>query len=348
MSLGTFASRPFFPALVAGLLACGGDDLVIPPETTQVQMVRGDDQVGPAGAALPDPLIVRLVDAGGNGIPNRAVLWVLRSGGGGVTPTTGTTDAEGYASAEWTLGSEPGLNSVEAQVPDVGSVIFTATVTGTPGTGSIELVAGDNQQVTAGTQVPTAPAVRVRDANGDPVEGVAVTFQVTGGGGEVSPGQQTTDENGIARVEWTLGDSPGTNTLEARADELTGSPVVFTAEGISPESEVDRLVFLSQPSEAKKGQTFSVTVALVDNVGNVVPLSGIFIYLDLFPDGSEVPDNQLLRGEHFENTENGVAVFDIRIERKGTYRIRALTDDLPELGVHGPEPYLFSSEIKVK
>ena len=182
MSLGTFASRPFFPALVAGLLACGGDDLVIPPETTQVQMVRGDDQ-----AALPDPLIVRLVDAGGNGIPNRAVLWVLRSGGGGVTPTTGTTDAEGYASAEWTLGSEPGLNSVEAQVPDVGSVIFTATVTGTPGTGSIELVAGDNQQVTAGTQVPTAPAVRVRDANGDPVEGVAVTFQVTGGGGEVTP-----------------------------------------------------------------------------------------------------------------------------------------------------------------
>jgi len=98
----------------------------------------------------------------------------------------------------------------------------------------------------------------------------------------------------------------------------------------------------------KKGQTFSVTVALVDNSGNVVPLSGIFIYLDLFPDGSDVPDNQVLRGEHFENTDNGVAVFDIRIERKGTYRIRALTDDLPELGVHGPEPYLFSSKIEVK
>jgi len=342
------ASRLIFPALVAGLLACGGDDLVIPPETTHVQMVRGDDQIGLPGAPLADPLIVRLVDAAGTGIPNRAVLWVLRSGDGAVTPTTGTTDAEGYASAEWTLGSEPGPNAVEAQVPDVGSVVFTATVTGTPGTGSIELVAGDNQQAPVGTQVPTAPSVRVRDAAGNPVEGVTVTFQVTGGGGEVTPGQQTTDGNGIARVEWKLGDSPGTNTLEARADQVAGSPVVFTAEGISPASEVDRLVFLSQPTEVKKGQTFTVTVALVDNGGNVVPLSGIFVYLDLFPDGSEVPDNQRLRGEHFENTENGVAVFDIRIEEKGTYRIRALTDDLPELGPHGPEPFLFSSPIKVK
>ena len=348
MSLAARVSRFIYTALVASLLACGGEDLVIPPETTHVQMVRGDDQIGLPGAALRDPLIVRLVDAAGVGIPNRAVLWVLRAGDGSVTPTTGTTDAEGYASAEWTLGSEPGTNSVEAQVPDVGSVVFTATVTGTPGTGSIELVAGDNQQTPVGAQVPTAPSVRVRDANGDPVEGVLVTFQVTGGDGEVSPSQQITDEDGIARVEWTLGDSPGTNTLEAHADELSGSPVVFTAEGISPESEVDRLVYLSQPSEVKKGQTFSVTVALVDNSGNVVPLSGIFIYLDLFPDGSDVPDNQVLRGEHFENTDNGVAVFDIRIERKGTYRIRALTDDLPELGVHGPEPYLFSSKIEVK
>ena len=86
----------------------------------------------------------------------------------------------------------------------------------------------------------------------------------------------------------------------------------------------------------------------MDRNGNVVPLSGIFVYLDLFPKGSDVPDNQLLRGEHFENTDEGVAVFDIVIEKKGTYRIRALTDDLPELGPHGPEPFLFSDEIKVK
>src|SRR5215208_5676917 len=175
MCPATRVSRFIGAALVTGVPACGGEDLVIPPETTHVEMVRGDDQIGPPGAALPDPLIVRLVDAGGVGIPNRAVLWVLRAGDGSVTPTTGTTDAEGYASAEWTLGSEPGPNSVEAQVPDVGSVVFTATGTGTPGAGSIELVAGDNQQAPVGTQVPTAPSVRVRDAEGDPVEGVLVT-----------------------------------------------------------------------------------------------------------------------------------------------------------------------------
>ena len=442
-------------SLLAGS-ACGGEDLTLPPgdPTTQIEVVQGDDQLGLPGSRLADPLIVRLVDAAGRGIPNRTVLWVIQAGEGTISPATGMTDAEGFASAEWTLGPSPGANVVDARVPDIGAVTFTsmatsdgsgsepsasrstisaepssipagtgastivvtvldqsgapvegATVTlqatgegndlaqptdptgpdgvavGTlrsttpgekvisatvgasvqlaqtasvtvvaPAAARIEAVEGDGQSVAAGDPVPTRPAVRVVDQNGDPVAGVQVRFVVTGGGGSVADADQTTGSDGIARAGgWTLGPSAGTNTLEARAPTLTGSPVIFTAQGTVTGTAVDHLEFrLQPPSEVDENQSFRVEVALVDSLGNVVPTSQIFIYLGLFPEGSDTPANDDLSGERFENTVDGIATFDLQVEREGRYRLRALTDDLPELGPHGPEPFLFSRVFDVR
>jgi hypothetical protein len=36
------------------------------------------------------------------------------------------------------------------------------------------------------------------------------------------------------------------------------------------------------------------------------------------------------------------------VNRSGTYRFRALSDELPFLGPHGPEPYLFSETFQVR
>jgi len=181
------------------------------------------------------------------------------------------------------------------------------------------------------------------------VAGIQVTFVVTGGGGSVEGATQTTNADGIARAGgWTLGAAPGNNRLEARAGSLVGSPVVFSAEGTAaPPAEVDRLVYLVGPRDVERDQSFSVEVALVDAAGNVVPMSGVFIYLGLFPEGSDSPTNDHLGGERFENTDNGVAVFNLSVEKKGRYRLRALTDDLPELGPNGPEPFLFSNVFEV-
>ncbi len=87
--------------------------------------------------------------------------------------------------------------------------------------------AGDNQTGTAGVAVATAPSVTVKDANGNPTAGVAVTFAVATGGGSVTRGTTTTDNFGIAIVgSWILG-SVGPNTLTATATGLP--PVTFTA-----------------------------------------------------------------------------------------------------------------------
>jgi subtilisin family serine protease len=97
------------------------------------------------------------------------------------------------------------------------------------------LKAGDGQEAFAGSVVPIAPSVAVTDAGANPVAGVAVTFQVTAGGGSVSPATAiNTDAQGTATVaSWTLGTAPGSNTLSASAAGVTGSPVVFTATGLA-------------------------------------------------------------------------------------------------------------------
>jgi len=238
-------------------------------------------------------------------------------------------------------------------VPGAGSVTFSATAEGAgggsgAGAARIEAVDGDGQTAPAGTPVPIVPSVRVTDAGGAPVAGVSVTFQVKGGGGHVRDGTTTTDADGIARPgAWTLGPDPGANVLEARAESLEGSPVVFVAQGSSLNLEVRRLVFRVPPHDARTWQSFRVEVALVDEDGDVVPLSGVFVYIGLFRQGSDVPVNKRLHGDRFANTEDGIASFDISIDHKGTYRLRALTDDLPELGPHGPEPYLYSDYFDI-
>jgi len=97
--------------------------------------VSGNDQSARVGTELPEPLVVRLTDAAGNGVPGRAVSWVVATGGGEVAPVTSTTDSQGEATARWTLGPEPGANTLNAVVSGVGVVAFSATGTNTGGGG---------------------------------------------------------------------------------------------------------------------------------------------------------------------------------------------------------------------
>src|SRR5690606_7190249 len=94
---------------------------------------------------------------------------------------------------------------------------------------------GDEQTGTVGAALPVAPTVLVTDASGNPVSGVSVTFAVTGGGGSLSgSGTGSTNASGIATAPaWTLGTTPGTNTLTATSAGLSGSPVTFTATAVA-------------------------------------------------------------------------------------------------------------------
>ena len=334
-----------FSTLLA--LACGGGDLVLPSggDPALIEIAEGNEQTGTAGLPLDDALVVRLVDTAGNGVSDQVVTWVVATGGGSVTPETGTTDDEGLASAEWTLGPSTGPNTVSAVVARVGGVTFRAIGTrddGGPATPTtIEPIEGEDQSAPAGTTVAVPPAVRVTDDGGQPVGEVEVTFVVTGGGGTVTGDTRSTDADGIARVgSWTLGSAPGANTLEARAGSLLGSPVVFTAEA-TPAGEVSRFGFTVQPRDVDEDEAFTVEVALVDGDGNVVPLSGILVYIALFREGKDTPSNGDLNGERFRETVNGVAVFTgLRVTKdEDGYRFRALSDAFLTVAPEFSEPF---------
>jgi len=124
---------------------------------------------------------------------------------------------------------------------------------------------------------------------------------------------------------------------------------VFEATALS-RGDVDHFVFVVQPDGVRVNKAQTIQVAMVDAAGNVVPLSGIEIYLGLFKrqdNGEYRVRNKVLRGDRFADTENGVATFDLALSEVGTYQFRALSDELPEVGPHGPEPFLFSRPFNV-
>ena len=66
----------------------------------------------------------------------------------------------------------------------VTSAILQATVLASP---SLDIVSGNNQSGTPGTQLPQPLTVVLRDANGLPLADRTITWQVTSGTGTVSP-----------------------------------------------------------------------------------------------------------------------------------------------------------------
>src|SRR5205085_1829945 len=71
--------------------------------------------------------------------------------------------------------------------------------------------------------------VVVKDASGNPVPAIAVTFAVTGGGGTITATSVATDSSGRAQTTLTVGNMAGANTVTATRAGLTGSPITFTA-----------------------------------------------------------------------------------------------------------------------
>jgi hypothetical protein len=97
-------------------------------------------------------------------------------------------------------------------------------ITPDPTPSQIIVTAGNGQTALTGATVGTLPAVTVKDAAGNGVANVSVTFEIESGGGSVSGATANTDASGVATVGgWTLGIVPGEQKLRARAGTLTTS-----------------------------------------------------------------------------------------------------------------------------
>ncbi|HET8634205.1 MAG TPA: Ig-like domain-containing protein [Gemmatimonadales bacterium] len=265
------------------VIACGGDDLVLPSEGTaaSISITRGNNQTGTVGGALADSLQVRVLDKAGRPVPNQPVAWAVVAGGGTVSPASSNTDASGYAGAKWTLGSGAGTQQVRAKptgngAPDDLQAVFSATA-GASSAASLVKIAGDSQTAVAGSVLPDSLVVRVTDASGNPVADVPVTWSLTGGGA-VSATSLPTGADGRSAVSRTLGATAGKQTTTATASGLNGSPIEFVA--TATVGSAGRLVIARQPSSsAASGAPFGTqpTVQIQDANGNPVALAGIAV-----------------------------------------------------------------------
>jgi hypothetical protein len=200
----------------------------------RLERVGGNNQTARVGAELENPLVVRLIDQAGNGVPNRAVSWVVATGGGTVSSDNSTTDAQGRASTRWTVGPNPGSNTLNAVVSGVGVVSFSATGTESGGGGG------------GGGGAPTRLAFRVQPSDAEeksrispPVEVVVldnsgdlvtqgrfeITLELVGDGkqgrGDLEGDRTQRTESGVARFDDLRVKREGDYRLRASADGLS-------------------------------------------------------------------------------------------------------------------------------
>ncbi|MDD5125537.1 carboxypeptidase regulatory-like domain-containing protein [Methylovulum sp.] len=120
----------------------------------KVTVNSGNNQRGAINQTLPQPLVVAVIDPGANVVAGAAIEFKISQGGGhfqnGQTTFTSTTDSDGRATAEFTLGPEEGLDVHRATATLAGTALyagFTASALkqGDPGQTQISGVVLDNQ-----------------------------------------------------------------------------------------------------------------------------------------------------------------------------------------------------------
>jgi hypothetical protein len=102
-----------------------------------------------------------------------------------------------------------------------------------PQAASVTGIAGDNQSAARGTLLPFPLSFTALGANGQPIQGVSVSWSVTpSGAATFSAPTSQTDVNGVASTNVTLGSTLGSVTIQAA---VTGvAPVVYHATILDP------------------------------------------------------------------------------------------------------------------
>jgi hypothetical protein len=118
-------------SLVASVAGAAGDvrftATAAPGPVAAILPASIQEQSGDTSQPVANPPAVRVTDAFDNPVPGAIVNFSVEQGGGLISSTSATSDADGIARLlSWTLGSELGVNEVSASITGVGSISFLA------------------------------------------------------------------------------------------------------------------------------------------------------------------------------------------------------------------------------
>ena len=275
-------------------VGCSGDDGTNPPpppdnSPAAVNVVSGNGQSGTVGSTLQQSLVVRVTDSSGSPLGNITITWSVTAGGGSLASATSSTDAQGQAQNQLTLGTSPGANAVQAAVQGTGlTAQFTATANPDLTPASLDIESGDGQTAPVGATL--APLqVRVTNAMGDGLAGVAVTAAVTEGDGEIVTQPPATDGDGFTAAVFQLGATPGANSVTLSVTSDPSLTVTFTATGTDAGGSVPAAIEIvsGDAQSANVNSTLNgFVVRVTDDQG--APVAGVGVTAAVLQGGGQI------------------------------------------------------------
>ena len=167
----------------------------IPAVADSIIVYSGNNQTGTVKTQLSNPVTVQIVDVYMNGIRNAVVQWTPADTSGSVSAIDDTshTDANGFASTNWTLRRQAGADTLTVTSGALAPMAFYATANPDAAINVLVHSGNDSIIVAGAEQVIEA---RVTDQYGNAVEGIEVIFDPAD---RVSIRTAFTNAQGIAR-----------------------------------------------------------------------------------------------------------------------------------------------------
>ena len=199
---------------------------------TTLAKVSGDSQQGTSGTALAQPFVVEVQDANSVAFAGVPVTFAITAGGGSLSATSTTTDANGRAASTLTLGNSAGTNTVQVSAQGISQTeTFTAEAT-TTDTDIADDEPLSETTYASGEEVPTLPTgLSTPDETGQAAfsfSGGKVTIEFNNAGEIVKDGitytcastegctiEDTRVTKGIVRVIGAGSEEPPTTTNNA-------------------------------------------------------------------------------------------------------------------------------------
>lgn len=196
----------------------------------------------------------------------------------------------------------------------------TGKVTENPVQMTIEAATPTEFTGTVGIDVSPVPSIRVTDADGEPVEGVKILFNIDGG--TIVNRSAVTDADGSATVgSWKLDTVAGTYYLTAAAGSL--KRLVFTATAVA--GPVTRVTTVSGSDQlAEPGETLDrpLLVRVSDTFDN--PVAGALVEFMVIAGGGRM-ENSLVVTDSVGMAKSGVWTFGPDV---GIQQVRAVSGDI--------------------
>jgi Bacterial Ig-like domain (group 1) len=264
-----FLSVAVVSAFTMLLAACGGNAFqgassssgggTTPTAKVAVLSVSSDVASVPLDGSSAANITVIAKDAK-SAVVSGATVTFAASGGGTVTTTQGTTDANGVAKATLVAGTAAAGSTITVTATS-GTITGTTTVQVAQAKTSLNLLTSLTSIPSDGSKTATITAY-VRDANNNFVSGAVVGFQASSGGLTVTKG--TTDTSGSATATLSSAGDPTNRSITVTAKVVGSSGAAATVTvGV-----VGTKLTVSGPPTLVQGATGTYTVSLTDASGS--------------------------------------------------------------------------------